>query len=125
MEGATLIKFHTSKPKISYLFYPEFDTEPYPSLHTSMQIDLRDLIVTYRDYDSSDNPPILHRKETFVGPNYPLFEKFTKLTQQEEEWGTAPAPLAHARAGANALKSIVLNFKAIELSGVRMQTLTK
>jgi DNA phosphorothioation-associated putative methyltransferase len=52
-----------------------------------MQIDLRDLKVTYRDYDSSDNPPILHRKETFVGPSYPLFEKFTKLTQQEEEWG--------------------------------------
>ncbi len=87
MDGATLIKFHTSKPKISYLFYPEFDAESHPSLHTSMQIDLRDLKVTYRDYDSSDNPPILHRKETFVGPSYPLFEKFAKLTQQEEEWG--------------------------------------
>ena len=87
MEGATLIKFHTDKPKISYLFYPDFDTEPHPALHTSMQIDLRDLDVKYSDYDTSDNPPILHRKETFVTPDYPRYEEFAQLTQQEETWG--------------------------------------
>ncbi|HBB34842.1 MAG TPA: DNA phosphorothioation-associated methyltransferase [Cyanobacteria bacterium UBA8803] len=87
MDGATLIKFHINQPKISYLFYPDFDTEPHPSLHTSMQIDLRDLQVIYRDYDTSDNPPILHRKETFVTPDYPLYERFAKLTRQEEDWG--------------------------------------
>ncbi|MBD1936324.1 DNA phosphorothioation-associated putative methyltransferase [Microcoleus sp. FACHB-68] len=87
LEGATLIKFHTDKPKISYLFYPDFDTEPHPALHTSMQIDLRDLDVKYSDYDTSDNPPILHRKETFVTPDYPRYEEFAQLTQQEENWG--------------------------------------
>ncbi|MBE9125351.1 MULTISPECIES: DNA phosphorothioation-associated putative methyltransferase [unclassified Coleofasciculus] len=87
MEGATLVKFHTKQPKISYLFYPAFDTEPHPALHTSMQIDLRDLQVTYRDYDTAENPPILHRKETFVTPDYPFYEKFAKLTRQEENWG--------------------------------------
>ncbi len=87
MEGATLVKFHFKVPKISYLFYPEFDTDPHPALHTSMQIDLRDLQVVYRDYDTSENPPILHRKETFVMPDYPLYEKFAKLTRQEENWG--------------------------------------
>lgn len=87
MEGATLVKFHFKVPKISYLFYPDFDTDPHPALHTSMQIDLRDLQVVYRDYDTSENPPILHRKETFVMPDYPLYEKFAKLTRQEENWG--------------------------------------
>lgn len=87
MENATLIKFHTSKPKISYLIYPDFDTAPHPTLQTSMQIDLRDLHVRYRDYDTVDNPPILHRKETFVTKEYPFYEKFAKLTHQEEGWG--------------------------------------
>ncbi|HEY9667491.1 MAG TPA: DNA phosphorothioation-associated putative methyltransferase [Coleofasciculaceae cyanobacterium] len=87
MDGATLVKFHFKVPKISYLFYPDFDTDPHPALHTSMQIDLQDLQVVYRDYDTSENPPILHRKETFVTPDYPLYEKFAKLTRQEENWG--------------------------------------
>ncbi len=87
MDGATLVKFNFKVPKISYLFYPDFDIDPHPALHTSMQIDLRDLQVIYRDYDTSENPPILHRKETFVMPDYPFYEKFSKLTRQEEKWG--------------------------------------
>lgn len=87
MDGATIVKFHTNKPTISYLFYPNFDTEPHPALQTSMQIDLQDLHVSYRDYDTSEDPPILHRKEAYVLPSYPLYEKFAKLTKQEEDWG--------------------------------------
>ncbi|MFB2881624.1 DNA phosphorothioation-associated putative methyltransferase [Floridanema aerugineum] len=87
MDGATLIKFHTKQPKISYLFYPDFDTEPHPALHTSMQIDLRDLHVSYRDYSDSTDPPLWHRKETVLTPDYPDYEKFAKLSQQEESWG--------------------------------------
>ena len=87
LEGTTLIKFHINQPKISYLFYPDFDSDPHPALHTSMQVDLKDLQVIYRNYHNSNNPPILHRKETFVTPDYPLYEKFRKLTRQEEDWG--------------------------------------
>ncbi|MCL1463141.1 DNA phosphorothioation-associated putative methyltransferase [Argonema galeatum] len=87
MDGATLIKFHTNKPKISYLFYPYFDTEPHPVLYTSMHIDLRDLHVTYRDYEDFKDPPVWHRKETVVTPNYPGYDKFAKLSQQEENRG--------------------------------------
>ncbi|MFB2898745.1 DNA phosphorothioation-associated putative methyltransferase [Aerosakkonemataceae cyanobacterium BLCC-F50] len=87
MDGATLIKFHTKQPKISYLFYPHFDTEPHPALHTSMHIDLRDLHVSYRDYSEANDPPLWHRKETVLTPDYPGYEKFAKLSQQEENWG--------------------------------------
>ena len=86
-EEANVIKFHCRKPKISYLFYPNFDTDPHPALHTSMAIDLRDLHVHYRDYDSNDNPPLLHQKDSMVTAEYPLYEKFAKLTRQEEGWG--------------------------------------
>jgi DNA phosphorothioation-associated putative methyltransferase len=87
MEGATLIKLRADKPKVSYLFYPDFDTDPHPVLHASMQVGLQSLYVDYRDYRDAENPPILHRKETFVTPDYPLHQKFARLTQQEEEWG--------------------------------------
>lgn len=86
-EEATIVKFHTSKPKISYLFYPNFDSEPHPCLRTSTQIELQDLHVSYRDYDPENNPPILHQKELLVQSDYPLYDKFAKLSQQETDWG--------------------------------------
>ena len=92
MDGATLVKFHTDKPKISYLFYPDFDTDPHPSLHASMRIDLRDLHVSVSNYSDYSNPPILHRKETFVSNTYPLFEQFKKLTEDEVAAGLFSEP---------------------------------
>ncbi|MBD3883276.1 DNA phosphorothioation-associated putative methyltransferase [Phormidium tenue FACHB-886] len=86
-QEANVVKFHFRKPKISYLFYPNFDIDPHPALHTSMEIDLRDLHVHYRDYDPNDNPPLLHQKDSMVTTDYPLYEKFAKLTRQEEGWG--------------------------------------
>lgn len=86
-QEANVVKFHFRKPKISYLFYLNFDTDPHPALHTSMEIDLRDLHVHYRDYDPNDNPPLLHQKDSMVTADYPLYEKFAKLTRQEEGWG--------------------------------------
>ncbi|HAX77607.1 MAG TPA: DNA phosphorothioation-associated methyltransferase, partial [Cyanobacteria bacterium UBA11372] len=84
MEGATLVKFHIDKPQISYLFYPEFNSVAHPALESSMTIKLPDLKVTYGDYSIRKNPPILHRKETFVTPDYPFYEQFAELTRQEE-----------------------------------------
>jgi DNA phosphorothioation-associated putative methyltransferase len=86
-EEANVIKFHFRKPKITYLVYPDFDADPHPALHTSMQIDLQDLHVHYRDYDLNDNPPLLHQKDLLVAPDYPGYEKFAKLSRQEEDWG--------------------------------------
>ncbi|MDX2270996.1 MAG: DNA phosphorothioation-associated putative methyltransferase [Cyanobacteriota bacterium] len=63
-EGAMLVKFHSRQPKIAYHFYPTFETDLHPTLHTYMEIDLRDLHVKYHDFDAEDNAPILHRKET-------------------------------------------------------------
>ncbi|AFY34907.1 DNA phosphorothioation-associated putative methyltransferase [Calothrix sp. PCC 7507] len=87
VDGATLIKYCTDKPQICYLFYPEFDTDPHPALKASIVIDFNTLYITHRDYQTRKNPPILHRKETFVTANYPLYEEFAKLTQQEQQLG--------------------------------------
>ncbi|NEP17778.1 MAG: DNA phosphorothioation-associated putative methyltransferase [Leptolyngbya sp. SIO4C1] len=86
-EEATVVKFHIAQPKITYLFFPDFDTQPHPALRTSMQISLRDLQVRYRDHDPTDNPPLLHQKDQVVAPDYPNYKKFAKLSQQEQRWG--------------------------------------
>ena len=86
-EEATVVKFHINKPKISYLFFPTFDTEPHPVLQTSMQISLRNLHVRYQDYDIEDNPPLLHQKELLITQDYPSYNKFAKLSNQERKWG--------------------------------------
>jgi DNA phosphorothioation-associated putative methyltransferase len=87
IEGATLIKFSTDKPKISYLFYPDFDRDPHPALQLSIVVNLETLEANFWDYTDSDNPPILHRKETFVAPNYPLYQDFAHLSDLEEKLG--------------------------------------
>lgn len=84
---ATLVKFSIDKPQIAYLFYPDFDAEAHPALNSSIQINLETLKATGRDYSTTDNPPVLHRKETFVTPDYPHYDRFRWLTQQEEILG--------------------------------------
>ena len=87
VDGANLIKLATDKPKVSYLEYPDFDRLPHPTLRRTTFVRIGALDVDERDYSDSDNPPILHRKETFVGPDYPLKSKFERLTAQEERFG--------------------------------------
>ncbi|MET7402373.1 DNA phosphorothioation-associated putative methyltransferase [Dactylosporangium sp. NPDC005572] len=84
---ATLIKFSRTDAKVSYLAYPDFDRDPHPALQTSLRADLRRLHVKYLDFRDSANPPVLHRKETFVPVDYPAREKFARLTRQEERAG--------------------------------------
>jgi DNA phosphorothioation-associated putative methyltransferase len=83
----TLVKFHFDQPKISYLYYPDFDTEPHPLLRASTIVDWQSGTVETRDYSDAPNPPLLHRKETFVAPDYPHYAAFAHLTQQQVAMG--------------------------------------
>lgn len=84
---ANILKLSREKFQISYLSYPNFDTDPHPALDHSVVVKLRALDVKYRFFDESPNPPVLHRKETFVAPSDGRYEKFRRLTEQEERWG--------------------------------------
>lgn len=87
IEGANIAKLHRFSGKVSYLFYPTFDTEAHPALFRSLKISLRTLQLDCYDYATVDNPPILHRKETFLPEDYPGYQKFAKLTRLEEQAG--------------------------------------
>jgi DNA phosphorothioation-associated putative methyltransferase len=85
--GFNLLKFHTASPKISFLAYPHFETDPHPALTESVVVDLVTGKTRRDDYRGRANPPVLHRKETFLPPEHPLHLKFAKLTRAEEAAG--------------------------------------
>jgi DNA phosphorothioation-associated putative methyltransferase len=87
IEGANLVKLHRHSGKVSYLVYPGFEIDPHPPWVRSVKLSLRTRELDSYDYTGSKNPPVLHRKETFLRPDHPLYEKFARLSRQEEKHG--------------------------------------
>ena len=87
-----IIKVAMDGRKISFMKYKDFDEEAHPELLHSVRVHLPSTSYAIRDYSSSENPPILHRKETFVDPLYPGYNAFSELTQQEESLGLLSRP---------------------------------
>jgi DNA phosphorothioation-associated putative methyltransferase len=79
-----ILKIAMDGRKVSFLNYRNFDENPHPELLHSVRVHLPSASYKIRDYSASDNPPILHRKETFVDALYPEFTAFSDLTRQEE-----------------------------------------
>ncbi|HCH5090511.1 TPA: DNA phosphorothioation-associated putative methyltransferase [Vibrio parahaemolyticus] len=82
-----LIKLFKKEFRLSLLNYPTFYTDSYPALEQSLNVDLSKLSHKVTCYRSSENPPILHRKETMILPGSDHFELFTALTKEGEEAG--------------------------------------
>lgn len=87
-----VLKVRTSGRAVSFLSYDDFDREAHPRLSRSLVAYLPKADYTVRRYDQSANRPILHRKDALVGPDYPLFDRFRKLTEEEEANGILGAP---------------------------------
>jgi len=87
LEETNLIRFSWRKPVITYLACPDFDQVAHPVILHSMTVSLNTLNITYRDYHEEENPPIIHQKDSLVDPQYPNYDKFTRLTRQEKQWG--------------------------------------
>ncbi len=117
VEDANVVKLHRRVPQISYLAYLTFDRDPHPALTGSLVVHLRTLQVRYVDYHTADSPPILHRKEAFVPADYPLREKFARLTRQEERWGLYEHPTA---IGTRQAWDRLLAEKGVRLAGHRV-----
>jgi DNA phosphorothioation-associated putative methyltransferase len=92
VEGANVVKIHRRSGKLSYLVYPEFDDDPHPALLRSIRVNLRTRQIDGTDYAQSANPPVLHRKESFLAADHPLHAKFARLTACEEKNGLLDNP---------------------------------
>ncbi len=82
-----ILKFFKRDHKVALLNYPGFFDDSYPALYTSYTIDLEKKTFRKANYNKSDNPPILHRKETFLKPDHPLVAEFIEITQEGEAIG--------------------------------------
>ena len=82
-----VIKLFKNDFKLSLLLYPNFFEDPYPALETSYTIDLNRKTYRKADYSTSNNPPILHRKETFLKPTHPAYKDFCRITEEAEAAG--------------------------------------
>lgn len=82
-----IVKFQKRDFKLSYLSYPDFDNYAYPALKRSHTVDLTKYGMKTSDYAKSKNPPILHRKETFVSEDYPHAALFREITAEGEAIG--------------------------------------
>ena len=87
VDDATLVKINRQKPQVSFLVYPDFKTDPHPAIEASIVAKLGEIRLKHRYFGNSENPPILHRKERFLREDHPDFEKFARLTRQEERAG--------------------------------------
>jgi DNA phosphorothioation-associated putative methyltransferase len=117
VEGANLIKLHRYEPKVSYLTYPDFETDPHPVLAHSLTVHFQTFRVKSRSYRQYRNPPILHRKETFLAPEHPLYAKFARLSRSEENNGLYNDP---SQIGTREGWERVLLHRGLRLRGHRL-----
>ena len=117
VEGANLIKLNRHKPKLSYLTYPNFESDPHPALASSLSVNLQTFKIRLWDYREQQNPPILHRKEHFIHESNPLHSKFARLTKLEEAKGLYQKP---ARIGFRLGWEEVLAEQGLKLTGHRI-----
>jgi len=82
-----LLKLHTREFAITFLSYSNFDSDTHPALAESTKINLNTGSIVRTDYRGRANPPILHRKETFLPPEDPRIPVYADLTKREEKAG--------------------------------------
>jgi hypothetical protein len=60
----------------------------------ALRLNLRTRQVECFEYGESNNPPVLHRKETFLASDHPLWETFARLTADEDKHRLLDEPSA-------------------------------
>jgi DNA phosphorothioation-associated putative methyltransferase len=80
-----LVKIARDRSHVCLLRYPDFNTAAHPALQYSVKVFLSNGQYCVTDYSTRENPPILHRKETFVGEDYAHYAAFRALTDEEDK----------------------------------------
>ena len=87
-----IVKLSTHGRSVSFLKYGDFEAIAHPELQYSVRVFLPKATYTVRQYSNSDNPPILHRKESFIDVLHPRYEEFAALTRAEDALGLLSRP---------------------------------
>ena len=82
-----VVKINRYKKTVSLLTYKSFFSDPFPSLHKAITINLSTCSSKLRYYSASKNPPILHRKELLLPYDHPKRSLFEQLTYSLDNLG--------------------------------------
>lgn len=87
-----VVKLGISGTAVSLLDYADYFTVAFPRLKRVWTVDLTSGFVRPRTYETSINPPILHRKELLISANHPERRKYEALTRAAEQIGLFDDP---------------------------------
>lgn len=88
----TVAKLKHQGRAVSWLDYPDFDTDPHPRILSSYMVDLQSLETSHVSYANSSNRPLLHRKHEFLAPDDAHFPRYHRLTESELKAGLYTNP---------------------------------
>uniref|UniRef100_UPI0034E2B8E7 DNA phosphorothioation-associated putative methyltransferase n=1 Tax=Mycobacterium sp. OAE908 TaxID=2817899 RepID=UPI0034E2B8E7 len=91
-EGWNILKLEHRGRRVSWSSYPEFDTNPHPTLDWTYAVDMSTLEGTFQRFGDRSNRPLLHRKEEFLDPEDPSAAKYRRLTSAEVKAGLYQNP---------------------------------
>jgi len=89
---ANVIKIFRNEPMISFLEYPEFDTNPHPWLDRGWHLNLHEQKLRTMRFGNRENRPILHRLHEFVALTHPQYQAWKTLTEEEVAKGWYATP---------------------------------
>ena len=113
-----IVKLAHADYAISFLDYPDFLEVAHPELREAIRIQLATGAVKRLSFAHHANPPILHRKETFLPPEHPSRELFGQLTRAEEAVGLYKDP---SRIGFRDNWEEILRAKGVTINGHILQ----
>ncbi|MFF2142233.1 DNA phosphorothioation-associated putative methyltransferase [Kitasatospora sp. NPDC058190] len=88
----SVLKLRHEGRAVSWLDYPDFDTDPHPKLLSSYSVEMKGLDTSYVSYTDSANRPLLHRKHEFLAADDPDVPKYRRLTEAEVRAGLYEKP---------------------------------
>ena len=91
-EDYNVVRLESEVSHVALLHYPHFFEDPFPALLESWRVDLNTGQVSYRTYEHSLNPPILHRKELLLASTDPRRAEYALLTESAEAIGLFDDP---------------------------------
>lgn len=91
-EQWNILKLDHRGRRVSWSSYPEFDSNPHPTLDWTYSVEMSSLASGFQTFGERLNRPLLHRKEEFLDPDDRDVPKYRRLTAAEVRAGLYENP---------------------------------
>ncbi|ETZ41127.1 DNA phosphorothioation-associated methyltransferase family protein [Mycobacterium avium MAV_061107_1842] len=91
-DGWNILKLDHRGRRVSWSSYPQFDSNPHPTLDWTYGVDMSSLESGFQTFGDRANRPLLHRKEEFLDSGDPMVPKYRRLTAAEVRAGLYENP---------------------------------